>query len=89
MLKVKIDGMRMRVAARYRSTGSVLDDTVEATMLGAETTLEIESPESPERVARVVRSAERGCFVVQALAKPVAVNTRTVLNGSALEIGPR
>lgn len=60
MLKVKIDGMRTRVAARYRSTGSVLDDSVEGAMLGAETTLEIESPESAERVARVVRNAERG-----------------------------
>ena len=89
MLKVRIDGMRMRVAARYRSTGSVLDDTVQAAMLGADTTLEIESAETPERVARVVRSAERGCFVVQALANPVPVTTRTVLNGSPLEAAPR
>ena len=28
-------------------------------MLGAETTLELESPDPPDRVARVVRNAER------------------------------
>jgi hypothetical protein len=58
LLKVKIDGMRMRVAA-------------------------------PERVARVVRSAERGCFGVQALANPVPVTTRTLLNGAPLGAAPR
>ena len=30
MLKVTINGMRMRVTTRHRVTGSVLDDTVEA-----------------------------------------------------------
>ena len=84
MLKVTIHGMRMRVTTRHRVTGSVLDDTVEASMLGAETTLEIDSPDAPERVARVVRSAERGCFVMQALLNPVPVVGRTLLNGRAL-----
>ena len=84
MLKVRIDKVRMRVAARYRTDGSVLNDTVEATMLGAETTLEIDSPESPERVAKVVRNAERGCFVMQALLKPVPITGRTTLNGMPL-----
>ena len=61
MLKVTVTGMRMRVNARYRVTGSVLDDTVMGAMLGAETTLEIDSPADPGLVARVVRNAERGC----------------------------
>ena len=38
----------------------------------------------PERVARVVRNAERGCFVMQALQHPVPVSTHTVLNGAPL-----
>lgn len=84
MLKVTVNGIRMRVAVRYRDEGSVLNDTVEATMLGAETTLEIDSPDPPERVAKVVRNAERGCFVRQALLKPVPVTGRTLLNGVPL-----
>src|SRR6266446_3738289 len=84
MLKVTVNGMRMRVTARYRVDGSVLNDTVQGRMLGAETTLEIDSPDPPERVAKVVRNAERGCFVMQALQNPVPVTGRTLLNGTLL-----
>ena len=86
MLKVSVTGMRMRVHARYRVTGSVLDDSVTASMLGAETTLEIDSPADPALVARVVKNAERGCFVMQALVNPVSVTGQTVLNGQQLAL---
>ena len=85
MLKVTVTGMRMRVTARYRVDGSVLNDTIESRMLGTETTLEVDSPDAPERVARVVRNAERGCFVMQALQHPVPVTARTLLNGNPLD----
>ena len=84
MLKVTVNGMRMRVTARYRVDGSVLNDTIQGRMLGAETSLEIDSPDPPDRVARVVRNAERGCFVMQALLQPVPVTGRTLLNGTPL-----
>jgi hypothetical protein len=84
MLKVTVRGMRMRVQARYRVTGSVLDDTVTASMVGAETTLELDSPDAPVQVAKVVRNAERGCFVMQALLQPVPIVSKTVLNGMSL-----
>jgi organic hydroperoxide reductase OsmC/OhrA len=84
MLKVGIDTMRMKVTAHYRVDGSVLNDTIEAGMTGAETVLEVESPDDPARVARVVRNAERGCFVMQALLRPVPISTRTTLNGAPL-----
>ena len=85
MLKVAVTGMRMRVRARYRVTGSVLNDTVMASMVGAETTLEIDSPAPPTQVAKVVRNAEQGCFVMQALLQPVPITSQTVLNGQPLE----
>ena len=84
MLKVTVTGMRMRVRARYRVTGSVFNDSVMAAMVGAETTLEIDSPDPPARVAKVVRNAEHGCFVTQALLQPVPVTSQTVLNGMSL-----
>ena len=59
MLKVSVGRLRMRVKASYRVTGSVLQDTIRGEMVGAETVLEIESPDPPERVARVIRNAER------------------------------
>lgn len=51
----------------------MLNDTIQGRMLGAETTLEIDSPDPPDLVARVVGNAERGCFVMQALLNPVPV----------------
>ena len=84
MLKVTVEKMKMHVVARFRVTGSVLQDTIEGEMLGAETTLEIESPDDPALVARVIRNAERGCFVMQALLRPVPITTTTVLNGAPL-----
>ena len=86
MLKVTVNGMRMRVTARYRVDGSVLDDTIQGRMLGAETTLALESPDPPDRVARVVRNAERGCFVMQALLRPVPMTGRTLLNDEPLVV---
>ncbi len=86
MLKVTVTGMRMRVRARFRVTGSVLNDSVMGAMLGAETTLEIDSTADPAQVARVVRNAERGCFVMQALLNPVPVTGQTVLNGHPLAL---
>jgi hypothetical protein len=88
MLKVTVSAMRMHVRARFRVQGSVIDDTIDGAMLGAETTLELESPDPPERVARVVRNAERGCFVMQALLRPVPVSARTRLNGRILDAAP-
>jgi hypothetical protein len=85
MLKVRVEKMRMRVVARYRVDGSVLNDTIEAHMVGAETTLELESPDPQERVLKVVRNAERGCFVMQALLKPVPITPTTRLNGAVLQ----
>jgi organic hydroperoxide reductase OsmC/OhrA len=87
MLKVSVTRMTMHVRSTYRVTGSVLNDTVDAEMLGAETRLELDSPDPPERVARVVKRAERGCFVMQALLRPVAVTGRTLLNGRFLPTG--
>ena len=86
MLKISVTGMRMRVRARFRVTGSVLNDSVMGAMLGAETTLEIDSPADPALVARVVRNAERGCFVMQALLNPVPVTGQPVLNGQPLAV---
>jgi hypothetical protein len=84
MLRVSVGRLRMRVKASYRVTGSVLQDTIRGEMVGAETVLEIESPDPPERVARVIRNAERGCFVMQALLNPVPIDSQTLLNGRPL-----
>lgn len=84
MLKVQIDNVRMKVTARYRVEGSVLADTVRAQMVGVETHLDLESPDDPQKVARVVKNAENGCFVMQALMNPVPIQSSVSVNGTTL-----
>ncbi len=84
MLKMRVDKVRMHVTARYRVDGSVLNDSVQAQMVGVETRLELESPEPADKIARLVKNAERGCFVMQGLLHPVPIAGTTLLNGQPL-----
>jgi len=75
----------MHVTARVRQEGSVLGQTVRGSWPGIETRLEVESQEAPERVAGVIRNAENGCFVLQALLNPVPVQRAVSVNGAAFD----
>lgn len=86
MMKVAIDKARVYVTARFEVEGSVLAQTVRANLDGVQTRLEVESKEPPERVAGVVRNAENGCFVMQALLNPVAVSSSVQLNGAGMDL---
>ena len=86
MMKVSVHKARVHVAMRNKQEGSVLQGTVKAGCLGIETRLELESDESCERVAALVRNAENGCFTMQALLVPVALSSTVILNGSSLRI---
>jgi hypothetical protein len=85
MMKVKIDKARMHVTAHVRQEGSVLGQTIRGSWPGIETRLEVESPEAPERLAGVLRNAENGCFVMQALLSPVPVQRTVFVNGAAFD----
>ena len=85
-MKVQINKLRAHVTITFNREGSVLKHNVTSSCDAVETRLEIDSPESAEKVASVVRNAENGCFVMQALSKPVPVSSSTTLNGEALTV---
>jgi organic hydroperoxide reductase OsmC/OhrA len=85
MLKTHIDKAKVLVTARFKNEGSVLRETVQAEGLGVETRCEITSSESPEKIAKVVRNAEAGCYVIQTIRKPTAVKSEYTLNGAAFD----
>jgi len=58
-----------------------------ASMLGAETTLDIGSPDAPASVAKVLPNAEPGCFVSPARLSPVSLAGETIVNGRSLAMG--
>lgn len=85
MMKTKIDKAKVFVTARFKSEGSVLRETVQAIGLGFETRCELASTDAPEKVAAVVRNAEKGCYVMQTILQPTPVERRFTLNGVAFD----
>jgi hypothetical protein len=85
MLKIRVQKARVHVTMRNKQEGSVIQGSVKAACLGVETRLELESDEPAERVATLVRTAERGCYTMQALLAPVELSTSVTLNGAPLE----
>ena len=85
MLKTHIDKARVLVTARFKNEGSVLRETVQAQGLGVETVCEITSREPAEKIAKVVRIAEAGCYVIQTIRNPTEVKSEYTLNGAAFE----
>jgi hypothetical protein len=53
--------------------------------LGFATRSELTSNEPAEKVAKVVRNAEKGCYVMQTILKPTAVERQFTLNGEAFD----
>lgn len=85
MLKTHIEKAKVFVTARFKNEGSVLRETVQAEGLGVETRCEITSAAPAEKVAKVVRNAEAGCYVIQTIRKPTAVNSTYTLNGAPFD----
>ena len=86
MMNVHIDKARVAVTVKFDREGSVLKQNISTRCDGVETRLEVQSDAPPARIADVVRNAENGCFVMQALLKPVPVTASTALNGDELAI---
>ena len=87
MLKTHIDKAKVFVTARFKNEGSVLRETVQAEGLGVETRCEITSSEPPEKVAKVMRNAEAGCYVIQTIRNATAVKSEYSLNGTLFDPG--
>ena len=73
------------MTARFKNEGSVLKETVRAQGLGVETRCEITSPEPAEKIAKVLRNAEAGCYVIQTIRSPTEVKSEYTLNGARFE----
>ena len=85
MLKTHIDKAKIFVTARFKSEGSVLRETLQAEGLSFETRCELTSNETADKVAKVVRNAENGCYVMQTILKPTPVERQFTLNGKAFD----
>ena len=85
-MKIKVDKAKMYVKGKFSYKGSVLAGTIKAKCDGIESWLEVTSSEDPEKIEKLLRNAEAGCFVLQSLENPVKVERTITLNGSPLEV---
>ena len=74
----------MTVTPTFESAGSIIADTIENRLLGVETALDIASPAPREEIATLVATAERMCYVLDAIRRPHEVHGSTTLNGEPL-----
>ena len=86
MLKLQVQSVKARVRGRYFGSGSIKAETIETGCEGIDTELWIESDEEPEKIAKLVRVSETGCFVIQSLRKPTEVKLAAHLNGETLTL---
>jgi len=88
--RIDLGHVAMTVTPSFEQIGSIGADDIQSRLSGVETRLELESDSPTEDVARLVRTAERMCFLMDAIREPHPVSSTIVLNGAPLEDpGPR
>ena len=85
--KVELDRVEMVVTPRFEQTGSIVRGDVASRLIDVETKLALESSAEAAVVADLVATAERMCFLMDAIRNPHPAQTRVALNGDDLEIG--
>ncbi|NKB98814.1 MAG: hypothetical protein GKR90_10025 [Pseudomonadales bacterium] len=74
----------MTVTPRFEQTGSIGADTIQSRLIDVETSLHIESSAPTDEIAKLVATAERMCFLMDAIREPHEVRNTTSLNGKPL-----
>jgi hypothetical protein len=81
---IALDQIAMTVSPRFTQEGSILSDTVQSRLIDIDTSLEITTSAPREDVARLIATAERMCFMMDAVREPHTVRARVTVNGEAL-----
>lgn len=76
----------VKVLARFREAGSVLQGTQEGTCEGFSIELSIDGDARAEEIVKLVRLAHRMCFTENALSRVVKVTASHLFNGQPLEV---
>jgi hypothetical protein len=78
---IELEQVAMTVSPRFAQEGSMLADTIHSRLLDIETSLEITTSAPREVVAQLIATAERMCFMMDAIRQPHEVRTRVTVNG--------
>ena len=86
MMKVDLGQVKASIAYSLSSEGSVLAQTVQAKADKIVINYDVESTESPERVAGVMRNARNGCYARQSIGRPEIFEDTINLNGEPFDM---
>jgi uncharacterized OsmC-like protein len=86
MMKIELKQVHVDQVIRFFRKGSILGGTIQSGSHGIEVQVDVESDESTDKIARLVRIAQESCFTHGALANPVPIETTVRLNGERLEL---
>jgi hypothetical protein len=86
MMKIELKQVHVDQVIRFFRKGSILGGTIQSGSHGIEVQVDVESDESTDKIARLVRIAQESCFTHGALANPVPMETTVRLNGERLEL---
>lgn len=86
MMKVDLGSVRARIGYSVTAEGSVLAQTVQARVDRIVIHYDVESSDTPERVAGVMRNARNGCFARQSIGRPEVFEDTATLNGEPFEM---
>ncbi len=85
MMELDLQSVRVRVQTRFWGEGSVLAETVATRCTGVSIDLEIESTAPVEKISKLARVAEQGCYVIQSLRRPTEVECSVSHNGEKVD----
>ena len=86
MLKKTVTKARVRCEFDFYLDGSLLADTIHSGVTEFRTCLEVESPEPDDMVARIIRSAKRGCYAEQLVKTAVPLVSSYSVNGRPFQV---
>ena len=86
MMKVDLAGVKAGIGYSVTAEGSVLAQTIQARVDGIAIHYDIESADTPDRVAGLMRNARNGCFARQSIARPDLIEDTATLNGQPFDM---
>jgi len=86
MMKMKVSNPKCRVVFRKHLGGSVLKGTVFNRWESVSTYLRVESDETEDKLAHLIKNAKAGCFAEGLITQQVPLHSHIEVNGKPFHI---
>jgi len=80
--KIELDRVNVTVTPSFDQTGSIGRDDIQSRLLGVATHLDIASSADAEKINALIATAERMCFLLDALRNTHEVTSSVSISGS-------